>query len=185
MANKSKSTPNELSTPKRNAGGRNSPVIGDNGMLTEPGDNSRYIRHALATYKLPPIDISDPVQVEERIDWYFMHCFENDMKPTVKGLCNSLGIHKDTLRTWANGEVRASTHTDLIKKAYDFLEELWESYMLNGKINPVSGIFLAKNQWGYRDQQEMVLTPNNRLSDSDYETVANKYKQLPSDYDSE
>jgi hypothetical protein len=166
----------------KNAGAnsKNSPVIGNNGMLTEPGDNSRFIRHALATYNLPPIDISDAKQVEERILWYFNHCFESDMKPTVKGLCNAVGIGRDTLRTWANGEYRASTHSNMIKKAYDFIEELWEDYMLNGKINPVAGIFLAKNNFGYRDSQEVVLTPNGqRLSDSDYQDIADRYKQLP------
>lgn len=172
----------------KNAGenGKLSPVIGNNGMLTEPGDNSRFIRHALATYNLPPIDISDPVQVEERIQWYFTHCFENDMKPTVMGLCNSLGIHRDTLRSWANGECRASTHSDTIKKAYRFLEELWEDYMMNGKINYVAGIFLAKNNFGYKDTQDLVLTPNGqRLSDSDYQEVADRYKQLPTISDSD
>ena len=29
--------------------------------ITEPGDNSKYIRHALATLNMPPIDIADPV----------------------------------------------------------------------------------------------------------------------------
>ena len=40
------------------------------------------------------------------------------------------------------------------------MEILWENYMQNGKINPVSGIFLGKNNFGYQDKQEMVLTPN-------------------------
>lgn len=35
-----------------------------------------------------------------------------------------------------------------------------EEYMQNGKINPVSGIFLMKNNFGYRDQTEVVVTPN-------------------------
>jgi hypothetical protein len=56
---------------------------------------------------------------------------------------------------------------DSIKKAYDFLETLWENYMHNGKINPVSGIFLAKNNFGYQDKVEHVLTPNMN-NDSDY-----------------
>lgn len=47
------------------------------------------------------------------------------------------------------------------------MENLWENYMQNGKINPVSGIFLAKNNFGYQDKTEYVLTPNTN-SDSDY-----------------
>ena len=37
--------------------------------------------------------------------------------------------------------------------------------MLNGKINPVSGIFLGKNNFEYADKQEVVVTPNNPLGD--------------------
>ena len=37
--------------------------------------------------------------------------------------------------------------------------------MQNGKINPVSGIFLLKNNFGYQDKQEVVVTPNNPLGD--------------------
>lgn len=54
-----------------------------------------------------------------------------------------------------------------IKKAYSLMENMWESYMNSGKINPVSGIFLGKNNFGYQDKQEMVLTPNQQ-QDSDY-----------------
>ena len=31
--------------------------------------------------------------------------------------------------------------------------------MQNGKINPASGIFLMKNNMGYRDETEVVLSP--------------------------
>lgn len=132
----------------------------------KPGDNARYLRHAMATLNLAPIDIADEKQVEERIAWYFTHCVENDMKPTVKGLCNALGIARQTLNTWYKEEYRSSTHSALIKKAYNLLEELWEDYMLNGKINPVSGIFLGRNHWGYQDKIDLVITPNNPLGDT-------------------
>ena len=52
------------------------------------------------------------------------------------------------------------------------MEILWENYMQNGKINPVSGIFLGKNNFGYQDKQEMVLTPNtNNEPDYDVEAI--------------
>ena len=147
----------------------------------QPGDNSKYIRHALATLSLPPIDIANPRQVEERIDWYFGHCIESDMKPTVMGMCNALGISRNTIRTWYNEDFRATTHAPVVRKAYALLEELWEDYMLNGKINPVSGIFLGKNAWNYTDKQEVVLTPNSFTDDADAATIAAKYDELPDD----
>ena len=147
---------------------------------TEPGDNSKYIRHALATLNMPPIDIADPAQVEERINWYFEHCVDSDMKPTVKGFCNAIGVHRDTIHTWRTGEFRSGTHQAIICKAYDLLEEMWENYMLNGKINPVSGIFLGKNNFGYADKQEYVLTPNQqKVTLDDVKVIESKYEELP------
>lgn len=167
---------NELS---RGRGGKNN--FPTTQLDVEPGDNSRYLRHALTTLNLPPIDISDEKQVEERIRWYFTHCIDNDMKPTVKGLCNSIGISRNTIRTWYNEEYRGGTHSQVIRKAYDLLEELWEDYMLNGKINPVSGIFLGRNNWGYQDKVDIVVTPKTTLDVADVAAIEQKYAELPED----
>ena len=58
----------------------------------KPGDNSRYLRYALASLDLPPIDISDPDQVEKRIYDYFQFCVENDRKPNMVGMANWIAI---------------------------------------------------------------------------------------------
>ena len=57
------------------------------------------------------------------------------------------------------------------------MESLWENYMQNGKINPVSGIFLGKNNYGYQDKTEYVVTPNVN-NDSDYDADAIKKRYL-------
>lgn len=144
----------------------------------QPGDNSKYLAHSLAVMNMPEINIADINQVEQRIGEYMTLCVQNDMKPTVMGFCNSLGITRTTLFDWRHGNFRADTHQAVILKAYGLLEELWESYMQNGKINPVSGIFLGKNNFGYQDKQEYVLTPNQQ-NDVDPTTIAAKYDELP------
>lgn len=146
----------------------------------QPGDNTKFLAHGMAVMKMPPIDVTDPVQVERRIDEYFQLCAQNDMKPTVKGFCNSLRIHRQRLFEWRHGNYRKETHQAIICQAYDMLEELWENYMQNGKINPVSGIFLGKNNFGYADKQEYVLTPNNKQQETlDVATLEAKYAELP------
>lgn len=148
--------------------GNNPDGIGGFGDIdTKPGDNARYLRHALAAYNLEPIDIADAEQVEKRILWYFEHCVQDDMKPTVTGMANALGIDRRTLYDWSRGKFRDVTHSPIVKKAMNILEELWEDYMQNGKINPVSGIFLGKNHFGYADKQEIVVEPKNPLGDTD------------------
>lgn len=151
----------------------------------EKGEMGRYLRHSMASWDLPPIDISDINQVNERIGWYFQHCMDDDMKPSVMGLCNALGIDRKTFYEWSIGKNRSDSHTPSIKKAKNFLEEMMESYMLNGKINPVSGIFLLKNNFGYQDKQEVVLTPNNPLgAETSPEELQQKYiDAVAGDYD--
>ena len=145
---------------------------------TDPGDNTKYLSHALAVRNLPPIEIGDPVQVKNRINEYFALCTQNDMKPTVTGFRNALRIGKTTLWEWKQGSYRADTHQAIICEAYDMLEALWEDYMMNGKINPVSGIFLGKNNFGYQDKQEYVLTPNQKEA-VDASVIEAKYAELP------
>lgn len=141
------------------------------GDKIKPGDNSRYIRHALASWNLPPIDISDPKQVENRLSEYFNYCMNNDRRPQIVGMCNWLGISRQTLNEWTNGVTRSATHGDIIKKAYEFMEEMWMDFMQGGKINPATGIFLAKNWYGYKDVADVVVTPNNPMQDLDAETA--------------
>lgn len=130
---------------------------------TEPGDNSRYLRYALVSWDLPPIDISDAEQVKQRIADYFQFCIENDRKPNMIGMANWLGVDRATVNSWKTGEYRSSSHLPVIKKAVDILEELWVDYMQNGKVNPASGIFLGKNMFGYKDVQDVTLTPGSPL----------------------
>lgn len=147
-----------------------------------PGDNTKFLTHALMIRDLPPIDVRDPVQVQGRINEYFTLCAQNDMKPTATGFRNALRIAKSTLWEWRQGNYREDTHQGIICAAYDVLEALWEDYMQNGKINPVSGIFLGKNNFGYQDKQEYVLTPNQGgIQETDIATIEAKYAELPED----
>ena len=149
---------------------------------TEPGDNARYLRYAMASLNLPPIDISDPKQMEQRINDYFMFCIDNDRKPNMVGMANWLGVDRDTVKTWKTGEYRSNTHSAVIKKAVAILEELWVDYMQNGKMNPASGIFLAKNMFQYRDVIDIAPGKPAPLGETlTPEELMEKYKDLPED----
>ena len=161
---------------KKPKGSKNSPVIGDNGLNVEPGDNSKYLMVSLELANLPDIDLNEPEQVRDRLNKYFEIYAQNDMKPTVAGLGLALnGMDKRRLWEIKVGALKGGTTEwnlptltlELIQKAYKILENQWENYMQNGKINPVSGIFLGKNNFGYQDKTEYVVTPNVN-TDSDY-----------------
>ena len=136
-------------------------------VQTEPGDNRKYILHSLRLYDLPKCNLKSVEEVTQRITDYFAICAEDDMKPSVAGLALAMDITKEYL--WEIRVGRKGKNPDVantIKKAMQLLDLQMVDYMQNGKINPVSGIFLMKNNFGYADKQEVVLTPNNPLGDT-------------------
>lgn len=148
---------------------------------SEPGENSRYIRYAMVSLDLPPIDISDITQCKARARDYFAFCIDNDRKPNIVGLCNWLGISRDTFHSWRQGECRGGTHSDFMKKCVDCIEEINLDLFTNGKINPAAGIFILKNHFGYRDVTDITIEPKQGITDENAAEIAGKYAQLPGD----
>ena len=163
---------------KKPRGGNN--FLTDAALNVEPGDNTKYVLLGAKLFNLPPIDLKDPAQVNERLNEFFTIHAEADMKPTVSGMGMALGLDRRRLWEIKTGNARAmdlpTLTSDSIKRAYEYMELLWENYMQNGKINPVSGIFLGKNNFGYQDKTEYVVTPNTH-NDSDYnaEDIRKRY----------
>lgn len=156
--------------------GRNLPTYDH---LHGTGENTKLLDFILKKRNLPEISMDDPAQVSDRVEWYFDYCAKNDMRPTVTGLASSIGVTRQTLWNWRTGVNRPSNYR-IIERAYDRLEELWEMYMMNGKINPPNGIFLGKNHFGYKDVQDVVVTPNNPLGEArSAEEIAQQYEYLP------
>ncbi len=174
--------------PMKKPRGGNSPVIGNNGLMLQEGDNAKFLGVNIALFNMPSIDMDDAEAVAKRLTDYFNLYAENDMKPTVAGMAMALnGMSRQQLwaivhdkPTGGAGYLAALPRdiADLIKKAYKIMENLWEGYMNSGKINPVSGIFLGKNNFGYQDKTEYVLTPNTQ-NESDYDPEDIKQRYLP------
>lgn len=134
---------------------------------TEPGDNRKFIQHSLRLAKLPRVNLKSVEEVTQRIVDYFTICAEDDMKPSVAGLALAMDFDKAYL--WEIRVGKKGKNPDVaeaLKKAMKILDLQMVDYMQNGKINPVSGIFLMKNNFGYADKQEVVLTPNSPLGDT-------------------
>ena len=150
------------------------------------GDNTKYTVFALAIARLPKIDVTDPKQLSDRFIEYFQLCADHDMKPGVAALALAIGL--DRRRLWEiNNDVQGRNlaipeeSKKIIKTAYNSLEVLWESYSTGGKINPVTAIFLGKNNFGYQDKQEYVVTPNTLSQDTPVDVIEAKYDALPED----
>lgn len=158
----------------KGSGGNSRP---DSTAQTLPGDNRKYILHSLKLADLDKISMQDPEAVRVRIKEYFVICANDDMKPSVAGLALSLGIDRRRLWEIREGKKGESREVmDALKKAMTILDLQMVDYMQNGKINPVSGIFLMKNNFGYADKQEVVVTPAAPLGEAaDIKELEDRY----------
>lgn len=176
-------------TKKKPRGGNNW-LKSENMLDVVGGENSKYLTVQMALLNMPDIDMENVEEVQTRLNEYFALYAQNDMKPTVAGMAIALnGMSRQTLTAIAHDRATGSTGyksalppdvTSSIKKAYFLLENLWETYMNSGKVNPVAGIFLGKNNYGYQDKTEYVLTPNQQ-NDNDYSADEIRERYIASD----
>lgn len=144
---------------------RISPSRPEQSVITEPGENTKYILHDMKLSSLPAIDVNNPDQMQQRITDYFRICSEDDIKPSVSSLGLAFGISRITLFKWINGQapqaLANNESRNTLKRAYDSINSYYEHMLNNGKINPVSGIFLLKNNYGYQDTTQHIIQANN------------------------
>ena len=152
--------------------GGNSPVIGDNGVHTKPGDNSKIAGFLLEVGRWPEPDKSNAQELEDRFWRYVDLCNERDVRVTNQVAYFAMGISKDDVYNWENGLTRSSEHRELIKKVKAFCGSYREMLGADGRLNPVTLVWWQKNYDGLVDKSEVVLTPNNPLG-----TIADQ-KQL-------
>lgn len=113
---------------------------------------------------LPPVDNSDITAISERVKLYLDGCADKDIKPGVQGLCLWLGIDRMTWYNWCNGTSRRETHYDFCNRVMVLLAANWENNMQDNKTNAVSGIFLGKNDFGYKDKSEVAVEPKKTVT---------------------
>lgn len=101
--------------------------------------------------------IRDEETLEQKINDYFKYCDKHDEPYTMSGLAYSMGIDRTTLINYGNDKNNIKYST-LVKEAKQKIERQLEANALKGKSNAVFTIFNLKNNYGWRDQQEVKMT---------------------------
>ena len=147
-------------------------------------DISRCIKNCLTFYGLPIV--KDDEECRQRLEWFFDTCGQTGQLPTVEKMVMCLGTVKQVVWQWEQGQGCSQRRADLIKKAKGFIAGFESEMVTEGKINPVVYIFRAKNYFGMKDQQDVVLKPENPLGEKvDPERLQSTIVQElpePSDY---
>ena len=83
---------------------------------------------------------------------------------------------------WEYGRTQTKAHSDLIKKVKRFCASYREILGADGKLNPVTLVWWQKNYDGLKDQQEVILTPNQPLGEQlQPKELADRYGDIPED----
>lgn len=127
-------------------------------------DISRCLRNCLMFYDLPAV--KDDEECRQRLYDFFDTCERTGQLPTVEKMIMCLGVVRSTAWEWEQGNGCSSTRASMIKKAKEFIASFESEMVTEGKINPVVYIFRAKNYFGMKDQQDVVLKPENPLGET-------------------
>ena len=146
--------------------------------VQEPGTNAKLVANALSSWTLPKVDTKDPQAVEQRVSDYLKHCLSNDVPPSVAGCANWLGVTVTAMQNWYTGQRGTPEHQRIMTMFYGAMQEIWAQDMHDGNINPVSGIFMGKVFYGYKDTQEIVVKQNSQNEISSDDLIAES-KLLP------
>lgn len=177
---------------KRKPGYKSSPVIGDNGITATPSELSALTQNALDTFIASvhnDIDLHNPESVQAAIIGYFEQCQRNGLRPGNLGLYAALGMSKqdysDVVRGRNKGKASPAS-VDLMKKAVRAIGAFREGLALEGKINPVTYIFMGKNYDGLADQTQIEVTassgPAARLNPEEIARQIEKDIPIDTDY---
>jgi hypothetical protein len=152
----------------------------------EDDDNKRaFIGKALSNilavskaFDAPP---KNDEELCDRLDWFFATCAETSQLPTVEKLCLALSWSRQYVHDLETGNRKgfSPATADILKKAKNLIASLDAELAQEGKIQPVVYMFRAKNYYGMRDQQEVVVTPNANNDYADAATIQQKYDELP------
>lgn len=151
----------------------------------EPGTMATMITNAMNLSSMGEVDMYDPEQVEQRMMQCLQYMVEHDMKPTVESMALAFNTNRTQLWKWKEG---VESHLpdgsrNAIKKGYNIMNQLLTQTMADGKINPVAAIFLLKNNHAYKDQTDVVVTPNNPMQDMDPEQAKRRLLDAVPDED--
>ena len=146
----------------------------------DPGDNTAFLEKNIRLATWPKISIRDPEALRQRIIDYWNLLAEHDMKTSNTSLALALGIDRHALKDIVTKTYRI--HSPIPEECRQLLEQaflvnnaMWEDYMVNGKINPVAGIYLGNNNFGYTNEQQVVVTPNTEQNTLNLEDIRSRY----------
>lgn len=109
--------------------------------------------------------VKDDDECRQRLVEFFEYYAKAGGLPTVEKLALALGTTPQTLWDWEHRKTKGSERSEMIKAAKIYLSAIDADLALLGFIDKVVYIFRAKNYYGMKDAQEIVVQARDPLGD--------------------
>ncbi len=102
-----------------------------------------------------PLDRKDPNVldvVKAHCDEYRKLCSDYEMTPTWEGIALALGKSRHALTQWRDGQVqwvKDKGITEYLQTEWAWINSILISSMQDGRVDKITGIFIARNNFGY------------------------------------
>lgn len=136
--------------------------------------NKKLIEHSRKVKAIEKPNARFPDTVKCACEKYFDICETDGVKPSVAGLGVALGVSREILLSWVRGEISVEC-ADVIKEYFALIEIFDETALKDNRTNAVSGIFLMKNNHGYKDEVVTKVVDDREISN---EEIEQRYRQL-------
>jgi hypothetical protein len=107
---------------------------------------------------------------------YFDLCNRTQTVPTITSLALWLGVNKDTIYAHANNS--NSPFSDILKNTITYCHSIMQNGTVEGKINPVTYIFISKNDYSMRDDKNIQISAQQGSNVNTQETADALRKQI-------
>ena len=144
----------------------------------DPAETADKLRQLIKLGTLPRVDTQDPEAVQDRIVEYFQRCIDDGVLASIGGLSLALGLERTTLFKIRRREFRKPQAVyELIDMACNIINAQYEETMQEGKINPLAGIFLMRNNFGYTNTDDTSIV-SSTAPEKTPDEIKQKYDKL-------
>ena len=123
-----------------------------------------------------PYAFSSIEELQKDMGEYFELCGNTQTVPTITSLALWLGVDKTTIYEHANNS--NSPFSTILKNTITYCHSIMQNGTVEGKINPVTYIFISKNDYSMRDDKNIQISAQQGSSVNTQETADALRKQI-------
>ena len=140
--------------------------------------NIRHVEHMAEIAAMPRIPEWNPENIGRRTMEYLEKCKDDGVRVNLSAYALSLGTTPDGLNELVADKRLSDETRAAVLKGISMVEAIMIEMMMEQRINPVTGIFLLKNHFGYKDQSEISFKGH---IETDKQTLQAKYRAVVDD----